>query len=133
MANVTITNEDFVVQEPQLHDSVLVGVAIEPHLVRLRFKTPAKRTVCVSLNDLRGFSLETVFEKNIAFEMRVIPVTKARPSDFSRVFHQSNDVDLNDVRLAGLRSEGFVFVQVEPVLGADILALCREVTWQFDP
>jgi hypothetical protein len=132
MENVIINSENYVVQEPHLHDSILIGIAIEASSVHLRFRTPTMKIVRIVLNDLRGLSLESMFEKNIVFEMRTTPVAKALPQDFQRIFHKSDNVQVSDTRLSELKSENFVFVQIDPTLGADILALCREVTWQFD-
>ena len=132
MEKFIVDDEDWVVQEPHLHDSKIVGVAIEGGSAQLRLRIMTGKIVSISLNDLRGFSLEAMFEQNVVFEMRITPVAKAPLGDFCRVFHSPADLDVGDSRLSNLKSDDLFFVQIDPTLGADILALCREVTWQFE-
>ena len=132
MESIILNMETCVVREPHMHDSILISIAVEPNSVHLRFGTLAGKIVRIVLDGVRGLSLEPMWEKNIVFEMRVVRATDAAPEDIRRVFHEPDDIDVGDIQLRKLKSDNFVIVQIVPTLGADILALCRGVKWQFD-
>jgi hypothetical protein len=132
MENAIIDSKSGIVQYPHLHDSTLLGLALEPTCARFRFQTVTKHIVSLLLRDLRGLSVESLFENNIVFEIRITHETQMEPEDFRRVFHLSADQEINSEKVAKLRAENFVFVQINPVLGADVLAICREAAWEIE-
>jgi hypothetical protein len=131
--NKLVVDNNGVVREPHLHDAVVIGAVIEKDKVQFRFRTCEGTVVRISLINLIGLSLESMFEQNIVFEMRITPVNNAIPSHFLRVFHRTSDmgIGISESRLIELQTKNFVFVQIDPTLGADILALCNSVVWEY--
>lgn len=121
-----------VVQEPHLHDAILVDIRFSAGSIQLRFRTAAGPLVCVVLSKIRGFSAEPLFEVNIAFEMRVIPVVQAQLEDCRRALHITGNSETHTSMVNELKLQPLLLVQIEPTLGADILAICGDVTWEYD-
>jgi len=132
MVNAVIDSKSGIVQYPHLHDATLISLALEPTSARFRFQTVTKQVVCLVLHDVRGLSVESLFENNIVFEIQIAPTAKMEPEDFRRVLHLSTDHEINSDKVDKLRAENFVFVRINPTLGADVLAICREAAWEIE-
>jgi hypothetical protein len=135
MKSLEIDVKTGIVQYPHLHDSTILSVTFEGKSVCIKLKTIAANVVHLILADIRGLSIESLFENNIVFEVAVCSVSEGTHEDFVRVFHKNEYPVFDNDYLKKLKSESLIFLRINPTLGADVLALCRNATWQekFEP
>lgn len=123
-----------VVREPHVHDALLAGIALGPGFVEFRFRNLAGAVIRVLLDGLERLSVESMseFESNVIFEIRVLPVARGTPEDIRRVLHAAEGAVIDDQRLSRARARNLILVYLDASVGADALALCREISWESE-
>lgn len=132
MENLVLDRKTGVVQQPHVHDATLVGISVLADATELKFRTPAGRIARVVLHHVRGLVINSFYETNILFEIRVTPAAEATDDELCAILHLAMKDPRADSRWKKLGIEQLVVVRFEPSLGAEILAMCRSVTWTFE-
>jgi hypothetical protein len=127
MKTMTIHQTSGVVQYPHLHDSRLLCIEFDRPTVRLRVLAANGDTLVITLQEVVGMCINSVFEDNIIFEARVLPVDFGHLDEICTALHTTDQNIVSDA-IHRLRDTHHLF-QVDSTLGADFTVICRRVLW----